>query len=64
MAKPDHTLRVYENIVDLIASLENPTPMVKLNKKNNPNTDFPVYLKLERYNPFGSLKDRIALSML
>jgi len=64
MAKLDHTLRVYESIVDLIASLENPTPMVKLNKKVNPSADFPVYLKLERYNPFGSVKDRIALSML
>lgn len=25
--------------------------------------DFPIYLKLERYNPFGSIKDRAALSM-
>lgn len=64
MAKPEHKLRVYESIVDLIASLDNPTPMVRLNKRINPNTDFPIYLKLERYNPFGSIKDRIALSML
>lgn len=57
-------LRVYENIADLIASLENPTPMVRLNERINPNKDFKIYLKLERYNPFGSIKDRIALSML
>jgi cysteine synthase A/cysteine synthase B len=64
MAKTEHQLRVYESIVDLIASLENPTPMVKVNNRINSNTDFPIYLKLERYNPFGSIKDRIALSMI
>ncbi|MCP4258390.1 MAG: cysteine synthase family protein [Planctomycetes bacterium] len=56
--------RVYESIVDLIASPENPTPMVRITEKVNPNSDFKIYLKLERYNPFGSIKDRIALSML
>ncbi|MHC4693051.1 MAG: pyridoxal-phosphate dependent enzyme [Planctomycetota bacterium] len=56
--------RVYESIVDLIASPENPTPMVKIGEKINPNREFTLYLKLERYNPFGSVKDRIALSML
>ena len=56
--------RVYESIVDLIASPENPTPMVKINERINPNVGFSIYLKLERYNPFGSIKDRIALSML
>ena len=45
----NHQLRVYENIVDLIASPENPTPMVRLNKSFNGITDFPIYLKLERY---------------
>jgi cysteine synthase A/cysteine synthase B len=64
MAKTEHQLRVYESIVDLIACLENPTPMVKVNNRINSNTDFPIYLKLERYNPFGSIKDRIALSMI
>ncbi|MHC4337889.1 MAG: PLP-dependent cysteine synthase family protein [Planctomycetota bacterium] len=56
--------RVYESIVDLIASPENPTPMVKIGEGTNPNRDSSIYLKLERYNPFGSIKDRIALSML
>ncbi len=61
MANPD---RVYESIVDLIAGIDNPTPMVKVGERTNPDTDLAIYLKLERYNPFGSIKDRIALSML
>lgn len=61
MSKPN---RVYESIVDLIANPENPTPMVKVSERVNPNADLKIYLKLERYNPFGSIKDRIALSML
>jgi len=61
MAKPS---RVYESIVDLIANPENPTPMVKISERINPNKNLSIYLKLERYNPFGSVKDRIALSML
>lgn len=56
--------RVYESIIDLIASPQNPTPMVKVGDRVNPAKDFRIYLKLERYNPFGSIKDRIALSML
>jgi cysteine synthase len=59
----DHKLRVYSDITQLIASPENPTPLVRLNKIN-PNPDFRIYLKLERYNPFGSVKDRIVYEML
>jgi cysteine synthase A/cysteine synthase B len=57
-------LKVFETIYDLIASPENPTPMVRLNERLNPSKEFSIYLKLERYNPFGSVKDRIALYML
>jgi cysteine synthase len=60
---PDHQLRVYSDITQLIASPENPTPLVRLNRAN-PNPGFDIYLKLERYNPFGSVKDRIAFEML
>ena len=60
----NNKLRVYESIEDLISNRENPTPLVKLNERINPNKDFPIYIKLERYNPFGSIKDRIAYSML
>ena len=59
----DHNLRVYSDITQLIASPENPTPLVRVNRLN-PNKNFPLYIKLERYNPFGSVKDRVALSML
>ena len=61
--KFDHTLRVYSNITQLIASPQNPTPLVRLNRIN-PDKDFQIYLKLERYNPFGSVKDRIVYEML
>ncbi|MBE0480008.1 MAG: pyridoxal-phosphate dependent enzyme [Dehalococcoidia bacterium] len=60
---PDHSLRVYSDITQLIAGPENPTPLVRLNRINT-STRFKIYLKLERYNPFGSIKDRIALAML
>ncbi len=59
----DYRLRVYSDITQLIACPENPTPLVKLNRVN-PNEDFQIYLKLERYNPYGSVKDRIILEML
>ena len=61
--KKDHRLRVYSDITQLIASPENPTPLVMLNRIN-PNEDFSIYLKLERYNPFGSIKDRIVIEMM
>jgi cysteine synthase B len=55
--------RVYSNVAELIAGPENPTPLVKLNRiVSNPYVQ--VYLKLEWYNPFGSVKDRIVKRML
>ena len=59
----NHQLRVYSDITQLIANPQNPTPLVRLNRIN-PNKDFQIYLKLERYNPFGSVKDRIVYQML
>ncbi len=59
----DHQLRVYSDITQLIASPQNPTPLVRLNRIN-PDKDFQIYIKLERYNPFGSVKDRIVYEML
>ncbi|MEK7352886.1 MAG: cysteine synthase family protein [Chloroflexota bacterium] len=59
----DHQRRVYSDITQLIASPENPTPLVRVNRVN-PDKDFQIYLKMERYNPFGSVKDRIAFEML
>jgi cysteine synthase len=56
--------RVYENIADLIADPENPTPMVRLSTRSRPSPDFDMFVKLERNNPFGSIKDRTALYLL
>lgn len=56
--------RVYDSIVDLIPSPDNPTPMIRLSERTNPYIDYEVFLKLEGLNPFGSIKDRTAFYML
>jgi cysteine synthase A/cysteine synthase B len=56
--------RVYDNVADLIADPENPTPMVRLSERSRPSPAFDIYVKLERSNPFGSIKDRTALYLL
>ncbi|GAB1444075.1 cysteine synthase A [Ignavibacteriales bacterium] len=48
----------YNNILETIGN----TPHVKLNKLFN--NDHEVWVKLERANPGGSIKDRIALAMV
>lgn len=40
------------------------TPLVKLNRLFAERPDVEVWVKLERQNPGGSIKDRIALSMI
>lgn len=50
---------IYSNVLDLIGN----TPMVKINSVN-PNEKVEMYLKLEKYNPGGSVKDRIAKYMI
>jgi cysteine synthase len=60
---PNHQ-RVYDSIVDLIANPDNPTPMVKLSERYNPESGFDIFIKLESFNPFGSIKDRTALYLL
>ena len=55
--------RVYDDIVQTIGRRDDPTPMVRLRRLVS-NPDFQLYLKLERHNPFGSVKDRVALEML
>ena len=59
-----HDEQVFDSIADLIPSLENPTPMIRLGERFNPHADYDVLLKLEGMNPFGSIKDRTALYML
>jgi len=59
----NHTLRIYDSILGLLSSEENPTPLVRLNKVANfKHTQ--VYAKLEWYNPFGAVKDRVAANMI
>lgn len=50
-------------IVNNILELTGDTPIVKLNKVV-PEDAADVYVKLESYNPAGSVKDRIALAMI
>ncbi len=50
---------IYNYIYELIGN----TPIIKLNKLTSSN-HADVYLKLEWYNPGGSVKDRIAISMI
>jgi cysteine synthase len=56
-------LRRYGDIRELIASPANPTPMVKISRVI-PRSGFELHLKLEWFNPFGSIKDRPALFLL
>ena len=52
-------LRIYENILELIGH----TPLVRLNRITD-KVAGNILAKLEFYNPTGSVKDRIALSMI
>ena len=47
---------------DILQTIGN-TPIVRINKLN-PNNNTTIYAKLEGLNPSGSIKDRIALSMI
>jgi cysteine synthase B len=57
MKKPTADFR--ENILQSIGD----TPLVRINKLN-PNKNTTIFAKLEGFNPTGSIKDRIALSMI
>ncbi len=48
-----------DNILETIGN----TPLVRINRLN-PNKDCTIYAKIEGTNPTGSIKDRIALSMI
>jgi [CysO sulfur-carrier protein]-thiocarboxylate-dependent cysteine synthase len=47
---------------DIIQAIGN-TPLVEL-KRLSPKPDVRIYIKLESYNPTGSVKDRVARSMI
>ena len=57
MKTPSADLR--DNILQTIGN----TPLVRINKLN-PNKNTEIYAKVEGFNPTGSIKDRIALSMI
>ncbi|PWK07849.1 cysteine synthase A [Tumebacillus permanentifrigoris] len=52
-------MRVANNIAELIGQ----TPIIKLNTITGPD-EAEIYIKLESFNPGGSVKDRIAYSMI
>jgi cysteine synthase/rhodanese-related sulfurtransferase len=63
IAVTDHNLRVYDSTLDLLPNPDNPTPLVELTRV----TGFRharVFAKLEWYNPFGSVKDRVAANLV
>jgi cysteine synthase A/cysteine synthase B len=57
-------LRRYEDIRELIGSLDNPTPLVRMGRVAPRAETFDLFLKLEWFNPFGSIKDRTAFYLL
>ena len=59
----DLSLRVYDSILDMLSSAENPTPLLRLNRVV-PFKHTKVYAKLEWYNPFGAVKDRVAANLV
>ena len=59
----DHSLRRYQDVRDLIASPENPTPLLRTRRRDD-REGLELYLKLEWFNPFGSIKDRTARFLL
>ena len=59
----DHTRRVYESILELLPTEDNPTPLVRLIRVV-PHTHARIYAKLEWYNPFGAVKDRVAANLV
>ena len=52
-------MKLHNNILELVGN----TPIVKLNKLPD-ETGADVYMKLESFNPGGSVKDRAALNMI
>jgi cysteine synthase A len=52
-------MKIYNSVLDLIGN----TPIVKLNDLPDPN-GASVFIKLESFNPGGSVKDRAALNMI
>lgn len=52
-------MKVFENVLDLVGN----TPLVKLEKMSR-DCPFPIYAKVEYFNPGSSVKDRIAIKII
>ena len=59
----DPALRRYEDVTELLPSVRQPTPLVRV-RRTLPEGGPELWLKLEWLNPFGSVKDRAAAAML
>ncbi|MBU2603143.1 MAG: cysteine synthase family protein [Actinobacteria bacterium] len=60
--RSDPAVRRFSDIRELIGNPDYPTPLVRLQRVAPADTQ--LYLKLEGFNPFGSIKDRTALYLL
>ncbi len=59
----DQNLRTYDSILELLPNVDNPTPIVRL--RHIPGFRHArIYAKLEWYNPFGAVKDRVAANLV
>lgn len=59
----DFSLRVYDSALDMLSGEENPTPLLRL-RRVVPFRHAQVFAKLEWYNPFGAVKDRVAANLV
>jgi cysteine synthase/rhodanese-related sulfurtransferase len=59
----DLSRRVFDSVLDMLSNEENPTPLLRLNRVV-PFKHTKVYAKLEWYNPFGAVKDRVAANLV
>lgn len=59
----NHQTRTYDSILELAANADNPTPIVRLNRVTGKKHAV-VYGKLEWFNPFGAVKDRVAANLV
>ena len=60
---PNHSTRVYDGMMEMLSTEDNPTPIVRLDRVV-PHKSAKIYAKLEWYNPFGSVKDRVAENLI
>lgn len=60
----DRSARVYDDVFQMLPSVHEPTPLVRINRLNPRRETFPLFAKLEWFNPTGSIKDRAAAAMI